>query len=419
MLICILPWSREGHERGCSCRWQAPIVDARSLRKVALLMTNSPTRKEAVWPIGIFCLLAICSGAFALISLGRFPTALDYIVYFKSEMQPLQFFTAPFIHANAVQLIVCLAFLLVIGSMVESRIGLGWTMGLFVGLGAIGQAIAQMALLDAKQDGVSLGAGVGICGLAGLLMVWSPLAKITHLGKLRLRKFSLPTWAIVLAWLLVDAGVYFVMLGPFSLFPQIISFVAGALVGALLLKNKVVEGEQQDLLTLIAGTAPDGRKERRKALLLSRTQGEEAEKIQQQLLVAQAQLEAYLNAGQLAAAVSLLSKMSALEEGLQVSSAQLTTIIRGLHKQKKWEDSIPWLQQFLERFPDDVAMRLKLAQIFIADQRLPGSGMEVLKPLFERQLAEADEKLLRQLERAAGNMWEDDDIQLEIEKRAW
>jgi membrane associated rhomboid family serine protease len=384
-------------------------------------MTNSPAVKEAAWPFGTFCLMAICMGVFTLISLGRFPTVVNYILTFGPDMQPGRWFTTLFIHANPVQLTICMIALLVLGSIVESRISLQWTIGLIVGLGAVGQAIAQMALLDAEQDGLSLGMGASICGLAGLLVVWSPMTKVDRLGKVGLGKVSIPIWAIVVACVIVDLGLYYFTpgLGPFSLFPQAISLAAGTLMGAVLLKSKIVEGDHQDLLTLIAGTAPGGRKERRKQLLQSRVQAEEAEQVQQQLTAAQEQLESYLGAGQLAASLALISKMSHVGEGLKISSAQLTTIIRGLHKQKKWEDSIPWLQQFLERFPEDVGMRLKLAQIFIVDQRLPGSGMEVLKPLADRKLSESEEKLYRQLERAQFNMWEDDDIQLEIEKRAW
>lgn len=382
-------------------------------------MTNPPAVKEAAWPFGTFGLMAVCMSVFAVISVGRFPAALKYIVVFGPDMQPLQWFTSLGIHANPVQLTVCMVFLLVLGSVVEARVGLQWTLGLCLGLGAAGQAVAQMALLDSEQDGVSLGTGACICGLAGLLVVWSPATKIDRLGKIRLGKVSIPTWAIVIASVIAVPGVYYFMLGPFSLFPQAISLGAGALMGAALLKSKIVEGDHQDLLTLMAGTAPGGRKERRKQLLAERAKAEQAEHVQQQLIAAQEQLESYLAAGQLTAALALISKSSHLGDGLQISSAQLTTIIRGLHKQKKWEDSIPWLQQYLERFPEDVAMRLKLAQIFIVDQRLPGSGMEVLKPLADRKLSESDEKLYRQLERAQFNMWEDDDIQLEIEKRAW
>jgi membrane associated rhomboid family serine protease len=382
-------------------------------------MTNSPAVKEAAWPIGSFCLMAVSMGVFVLISLGRFPTALKYAVVFGPDMQPWQWFTSQAIHATPVQLTACMTCLLVLGSIVEARVAWQWMIGLFLGLGAAGQAVAQMALLDSKHDGFSLGAGASLCGLAGLLVVWSPVTKVTHLGKVRLGNVSIPMWAVVLACVIIVMGVYSFVLGPFSLFPQAISLSAGAIMGAMLLKSKVVEGDHQDLLTVISGSGPGGRKERRQQLLQSRAQAEEAEHVQQQLVAAQEQLESYLAAGQLAAALALISKMSHLGEGLQISSAQLTAIIRRLHKQKKWEDSIPWLQQYLERFPEDVGTRLKLAQIFIVDQRLPGSGMEVLKPLSDRKLSESEEKLFRQLERAQFNMWEDDDIQLEIEKRAW
>ena len=381
-------------------------------------MTHSASAKPSAWPCGALGLLGICSLLFALISLGKFPTALDYAVFLGPDMQPLQWVTSLFIHAQPIQLLACMVFLLVVGSLVEDRLKLWWTCGLFLGLGAAGQGLTQMALLDHKVGVFSLGSAAGVSGWAGLLLVWSPLVKVERISKFALGKAAPPMWAILLAWLVVAAGVYLATLGPMSLLPPLASSILGAALGVVLLKNKVVEGENQDLLTLLTGSAPGGRKDRKKQARLALAQATAEKQHAEQLATAQQQLDAYLNAGQFGGAIGLLRKLTDLGDGLQISQQQLLAIIRGLHKEKKWEDSIPWLQQYLERFPDDVAMRLKLAQIFVVDQRLPGSGMEVLKPLADARLSEAEEKLFRQLERAACNMFEDDDIELEVEKRA-
>lgn len=394
------------------------ILDG-SFWKVPPNMSSSSVGKEVPWPFGTFLLLGACAIIFAMISLGKFTTALEYVVYFEKEMQPIQWLTSIFIHANIVQLVPCLLFLVVFGSLMEERLGGLGTLGLFVGLGAAGQAVVQMALLDVKPGGVSLGAGASVSGWAGLLLICGPLNKVTHISKLPLGKIAVPMWGIIVAWLLIDIGVYIAVLGPLSLLPQVVAFMGGTLLAAAMLKSKLVDGRGEDLLTLVSGTGPNGRKERRKLVLAERAQAERAEQIQLQQSAAQAQLEAYFNAGQYAAALALLNKKTEFSDSLQVNRAQITTIIRGLHKQSKWEESIPWLQQYLEQFPEDVAMRLKLAQIFVVNQRLPGSGMEVLKPLAGLQLAEADAKLYRKLEHAACNMYEDDDIELELEKRSW
>ena len=385
-------------------------------------MSKESKGKDVGWPTGTLLLIGSCMAVFGLIALGRVPNVLDYVLYFESDMQFSQCLTSQFIHlGNPVQLIVCMVFLMMLGTLVETRVGPKWTITLFVGLGFAGSAIAQMALLDANNGGVSLGAATGVSGLAGLLLIWSPCFRVTHLAKIPLGKFTLPIWGYVAAWAVIDLVVYALVLGlgAASLFPHVIAFFAGAITGVILLKNKVLESEHQDLWTIVTGTAPGGRKERRTEALLKQDEAAEQQKAAQLISNAQDQLDQFLTNGQLGGALALLTKMADAGSALTVSQQQMSAIILGHHKKHQWEDSIPWLQQYLELYPKDNGMRLKLAQIFVVQQRLPGSAMEVLAPLEEASLTEGEEKLLRKIRYTADAMWEDDDIQLELQKRAW
>jgi hypothetical protein len=98
--------------------------------------------------------------------------------------------------------------------------------------------------------------------------------------------------------------------------------------------------------------------------------------------VAHQKMSEALRRSELEVAINLHNRLSQLADDWQLSRAESTGIIRLLHAKKHWTESVPFMEDYVRRFPDTSGrMRVKLAQIYIAEQERPSKGYALLKDI--------------------------------------
>ncbi|MCA9184742.1 MAG: hypothetical protein R3E01_27880 [Pirellulaceae bacterium] len=119
-----------------------------------------------------------------------------------------------------------------------------------------------------------------------------------------------------------------------------------------------------------------------------------ADEVRAQAELAERSFQQCVKAGHLQAALAIYHKVPArsrtkywhLPEGL------LVDLIKGLHHEKKWSDSVPFMVDLLHAAPERTHnIRLKLAQILVQVEHRPRQAMQVLSVL-PAQLPESIEK---------------------------
>ena len=106
------------------------------------------------------------------------------------------------------------------------------------------------------------------------------------------------------------------------------------------------------------------------------------------------------------------------ESGSSISLTrdELLKIIQALHAAKRWQDSAPYMAEFIERFPDQAdAMRIKLAQICVVELQRPGKAFDLLSDVDKSKLTEQHGKLVERITAKAHALEAEGVVELDVE----
>lgn len=118
------------------------------------------------------------------------------------------------------------------------------------------------------------------------------------------------------------------------------------------------------------------------------------------------------------AALALYDKVSHVDKRWKLPEADLVKLIDLLHLENRLIESIPFLEDYLDRFNEhEVNLRLRLSRILVEQQQRPNYALRVLAPLPESPLPEALERLRAKIKERAQALI--DDGVLELEGKAW
>jgi hypothetical protein len=216
----------------------------------------------------------------------------------------------------------------------------------------------------------------------------------------------------------------FFALGGFNLGSEalhLMGFGIGFPLGFVLLKMKWVRCENWDLINVLKGTAGgktiyELREEAKDALEnLSKPESEEPHVAAEEQSAALVLLRSHLDEGRPQVAYAVFRNTAGEDgRGWEPPQKELLALIRGMHHEKMWSQSIPLLLQVLRRFPDSsAAVRLKLAQILVQTEHRPKQALAVLSRL-PSDLSPAHQQRRAQIEQLAHARIEEGDLELEI-----
>ncbi|HEV3165554.1 MAG TPA: hypothetical protein VGZ22_16120 [Isosphaeraceae bacterium] len=118
--------------------------------------------------------------------------------------------------------------------------------------------------------------------------------------------------------------------------------------------------------------------------------------------------------GHTVAALAIYQKAEQTPGLWQTPETDLLGLIKLLHAEQRFVESVPVMEQYIHRFPQKTArVRLKLAQILIRDLQRPAHALRVLTEIPAAGLPAELEQLRQQLERKANQMRAEGVLELE------
>jgi membrane associated rhomboid family serine protease len=362
-------------------------------------------------PIATIGLLLINTAAFVAALTQEHPE--QWMLAFGEGLQPVQWVTSMFMHLGIMHLVGNLIFLWGFGLVIEGKVGWWRFLLLYLGLGIFQAAIVQICMQH--RPGFALGASGAIYGLLALALIWAPRNEMNCLVLINLRPmhFDVPIlmfvtiyvgWEFAAAWL-SDFEMSSAMLHLAGALP-------GLAVGIVMLKLNLVDCENWDVFAVLAGR--EGRAAQRK--IDPRRLAEKQRQQETQRTGAIMQFQQYLAVGQPAAALTLHRKMSDTGSDWQLNPKQLMELIKSLHKQQMWSESMAPMVEYLRAAPGaSERVRLKLAQILIVHEKRPGRALGVLQKIPAAGLPPDLATARSRLEAQAKKMYADGELEVDDE----
>ena len=368
------------------------------------------------FPYATLGLIAVNVLTYVSMASNQFAGEEQWILIYGDGLHPVQWITSNFVHGGVMHLIGNMLFLWGFGIVVEGKIGWWKYLACYLGIGIVQNALEQTIMLGYSSLAPgSLGASAVLFGLLAMACVWAPkneMSCVLLFLYIRIVKISILTFAtFYIAW---DLFVFWLV--GFYISSAALHLMGAALgfaLGFVFLKKKWVDCEGWDLISVWhdkpKGLPSDPAQE------FSHAENQDLQTREKSHLdAAHQQIRTLLSGGKLQGALALYKKMSHVGGGVQLRQDELLAIIKSLHTQKQWSESIPFMLDFVRRFPDKSArVRLRLAQICVEHQRRPGKALSVLEKIPAGSLQGALEKTRRQLVAQAKKMQSEGELELE------
>jgi membrane associated rhomboid family serine protease len=377
------------------------------------------------WPFATVGLIILNVAAFLMMIISpdmSTPAGIisDLVLVHGTGIHPMQWLTNIFMHADPMHLIGNMLFLWIFGLVVEGKLGWWKFLLVYLGVGIFQSAMVQIMMLGVAEPSVSLGASSAIYAIMAITVIWAPKNEINcfyWFFFIVFGKADVPVLmfaAIYLAFDLLGMTMTYTLSG--SAMSTGLLHLTGALVGVpvglFLLQRKWVDCEGWDLISLWRGGGSPVKVDLVK--IDTRIEGKKRFKEHQQLEQAREQLDLYLQNKNLTAAKVLVEKMRHVGDGLQLDRGKLNSIIRGLHTERRWADSAPFMAELVQRFPKGSDLvRIKLAQICTVELQRPARALELLQAVDYQQQPEANIALAKKIARKAKQMQAEGVVELE------
>ncbi len=355
--------------------------------------------------------------------------AEDWVLIY-GEFNPIQWVTSNFMHATPMHLIGNMLFLWGFGLVVEGKVGWWKFLLIYFGIGIVECAGEQMLMGMLGVRGGSLGASSILYGLMAISWVWAPkneMECIFYYGVVRTFSVSI----VVFGSCYIGLEVLMAFMGGFAVSSSVLH-LAGALpgfaVGFAMLKLDMVDCEGWDILSVWQGktevklisemdgpatTNADAALNNHAANFAGAAAGVAAQAIDNSesnthlgmspepadVEIAREKMQQALLHGELELALKIHHQMSQIVSDWQLNREELTGIVRLMHARKLWDESVPFMEEYVAKIPDTSGrVRLKLAQIYILQQERPQKGLALLKQIrpggLEKEVVQTRENLM-------------------------
>lgn len=382
------------------------------------------------WPYATVGLIVSNIAAFILTGMGAGPLADAWSLELGGPAQPLQWITANFVHFGVLHLLGNLIFLWAFGLVAEGKLGWWRFLLVYLGIGVAGMMLLQLVFAS-ELDGLRHGGGasIAIYGLIAIALVWAPRSEVEVWYFLWLYYIvRVGVWEVsilLLAGAYLALQIVFAALAGFSLGSEAAHLIGAALgfaIALAFLKLGWVDCENWDLLSVIAGRQhsqpwrrydslgrvidespePPNTRRRREPFDPYKEDVAPARAVPPALL--RHRVREFLDAGKPRAALATLAEARHVVPDATLQQEELGQLIDGLCDKRAFADALPLLREYVERFPDDARLRLRLAAILVELEIKPRAALRVLAGIPPNGLPEKAETRRRQIERLAQRM---------------
>ncbi len=349
-----------------------------------------------------------------------------------------------------------MVFLWGFGIIVEGKIGWWRFLLVYIGISAVRSAVEQGLMLGyAGPIQGSGGASGVIFGLLAMALVWAPKNEVTCLLWFFIRGFIFNMTILWFALIYIGANLLIAWLTGFAMSSEMIHLLGaavGLVVATVMLKLHWVDCENWDLFAVLSGnyggpSRPAGlpvpeantSASRKPAWRWTRPWWKRSKRVPadstddlaavppapspdlstRRTTPSQLERIRYLLAsGRPHAALNEYRIMRQKNADRRLGERDLRALIEGLGRLRAWTDAVPLLEEFVERFPDrSPQMRMRLAAIYLEQQRRPRAALKLIEHLDERELPERFRPHVRSLIRRARRLI--DEGVFELDGEAW
>lgn len=338
------------------------------------------------------------------------------------HLSPKQWLLSMFAHAGFWHLFGNMLFLWVFGLVVEGKLGWWRFLLVYLSVGVTQSAFEQCVYLSSGDLGYSLGASSAIYGIMAIAAIWAPKNEVTMLGWAFVFAGTFDVSIALLAAIYIGLDVLMVVLSSgemSSSWLHATGVMVGLPVGVVLLRTGVVDCEGWDLFH-VWGDDPGGVKEQeaeRQRLRQQRERQLEQRSVHRKAMAHQ-QFTDCLSQGNAATALRLLNNAAEQGEPIEPSAAELKALVARLHKAGRFRESAPWMAELIRVDPASADLvRIKLAQICVAELERPGRAIDLLQQVDSRPLLEQHAKLIAKV-RARADQLQAAGV-VEIDNESW
>jgi membrane associated rhomboid family serine protease len=372
------------------------------------------------WPFATVGLIAVNVIVFFGVASGSLSSFEDWALTYGNGLHPDEWFRAMFMHGSVEHLLGNMLFLWVFGLVVEGKLGWWKFLCCYLAIGATQSMIEQVVMLgyDGEVPG-SVGASAAIFGLVAMAAVWAPVNEVTFFYLIFVRAGTFDVSIAMLAAIYAGMEVLLLLVSggtAGSSWLHLGGFALGMPLGIALLKRKIVDCEGWDMFHVWRGDYGSFKKEPAPAEVFAKADAHQQSRNEKLLSDAKQQFRIFLEQGNPLAALRLSEKMKESGSTFTLARDELLKIVQALHAAKRWQDSAPYMAEFIERFPEQAdAMRIKLAQICVVELQRPGKALDLLAAVDKSKLPEQHSILVKRITAKAHALEAEGVVELDVE----
>lgn len=293
--------------------------------------------------------------------------------------------------------------------------------------------------LVAAAKGASLGASDVIFALIGISLIWAPKNDVNYVGFIgfayfyRAFSFGIQVMWVALWYLAMNVLGFLVAPGVGTSALHLIGCMVGLPVGIIWLKKGWVDCENWDLFAVMSGKygqfahkdwtigAHGNPDYYLKDIPVPEPVAEDGEsagsskaaKRKRQLLK---DVNEFIDGGDFLSAAETLMTLRMDHSDLCPNAARTKKLALGLLQAEAWDEAEIWLQEFIDRFPEENAWaRIRMAQLFVTRLERPHAALEQLKNLPTEGLSEQLMALAKKVAKTAKEQIRDGAVDREPE----
>lgn len=334
----------------------------------------------------------------------------SYVLTYGDGMHPVQWVTSLFMHGGLLHLLGNMFFLWGFGLVVEGKIGWKQFLPVYLGLGITACGIEQVCL--SNMHGTSLGASAATFGVMAMGLIWSPKNEIILLYFIPIMTLmqvgTLELTILTFSSLLLGFEVLSMCVFGFHLGSAVLHLVGGLLgvgMGMTMLKQGLVDCEGWDLISVLSGKSPEPVDPYRycdpahaEAMRRSVRQPQESRVVRKRRTTPAKPAFSYQNPegrirdllarGKPRAALKTLNDRRHLAPDFELAKTELHDLTQDLLQAGLWQEAVPLLVEYVNRFDDSISVRVQTATILLRQLRRPVAALRMLEPLDQERLSD-------------------------------
>ncbi len=389
--------------------------------------TDAPLYHFPYATIGLIVANVVC---FAATGFGFHDERLQsWVLEYGNGINPLEWFSSAFAHGGVGHLIGNMIFLWSFGMVVEGKLGWWRFVTVYLAIAGASGAIEDLLTLGMTK-GASLGASGVIFGLMAIALVWAPKNELHVVGFIvipflllrAVRFFSFDVTIMVFSLFFIGLNVIGFLLAPGMYTPglHLIGGAVGFPIGVLYLRKNWVDCEKWDLFAVMSGKygrfaetdwvlgahanpiyhlkeipVPDSSDEP-DAMLGNKSA--RAKKNRKELT----RVNQLIDSGDMLTAADELMTLRFQDAEICPNAERIRKLAIGLLQAQAFDEAEIWLQEFIDRFPDENAWaRVRMAQLLLTERQRPSAALKQLRSLPTEGLSEPLQTLARKVAKAA------------------